>query len=102
MLLNQVWVDALIYGGFGVWDGAGTDTLSIAVSDTLHSGSLRFRFHFVSDGAWSDQDGQYNTDGAIVIDELSVVDSVGTLVAYEDFEDEELTGFVAFEKKILH
>jgi hypothetical protein len=77
-----------IYGDLGTWDGIGTDTLTIAVADSLHSGDLRFRFHFISDGAWSDADGQWSTDGAYILDELSVTDSAGTVVAYEDFEDE--------------
>jgi hypothetical protein len=80
------WVVA--YGGLGTWDGTGTDTLSIAVSDTLHGGSLRVRFRFVSDGGWSDADGLYDTDGAFLLDQLSVRDSSGVRVAYEDFEDE--------------
>jgi hypothetical protein len=83
---DDAWVE--IYGNFGVWDGVGSDTLTIAVADTLHSGSLRFRFHFVADGAWSDADGLWNTDGAFILDELSVDDSLGVIVPYEDFEDE--------------
>jgi hypothetical protein len=84
------WVE--LYGGFGVWDGLGTDTLCIAVSDTLHSGSLRFRFHFIADGAWSDSDGLWNTDGAFMMDEVTVFGDYSTtpvaLVDYENFEDE--------------
>jgi hypothetical protein len=83
---DDAWLE--IYGNLGVWDSHGTDTLSIAVADSLHSGALRFRFHFLSDGAWDDGDGLWNTDGAFMLDELSVTDSVGTVVAYEDFEDE--------------
>jgi hypothetical protein len=78
-----------IYGNLGVWDGIGTDTLSIAVADSLHYGTeLRFRFHFTSDGYWSDADGQWDTDGAFMLDEISVTDTTGVVVAYEDFEDE--------------
>jgi hypothetical protein len=83
---DENWVD--VYGGVGNWDGYGTDTLSIAVSDTLHGGNLRLRFHFVSDGSWSDADGLRNTDGAFLLDQLTVRDSSGVRVAYEDFEDE--------------
>jgi hypothetical protein len=78
------WVD--VYGGLGIWDGWGTDTLTIAVSDTLHSGSMSLRFNFVSDGAWSDADGLWNTDGAFLMDELTVRDTSGVQVAYENFE----------------
>jgi hypothetical protein len=83
---DDAWVE--IYGNLGVWDGIGTDTLTIGVADTLHSGSLRFRFQFVADGAWSDGDGLWNTDGAFMMDELSVSDSVGVILGLEDFEGE--------------
>jgi hypothetical protein len=65
-----------------------------SIDDTLHSSgdaNLRFRFHFTSDGAWSDQDGLWNTDGGVIIDSLTVVDGVGganVLIATEDFEGE--------------
>jgi hypothetical protein len=79
------WVD--LYGGTGTWDGVGTDTLTIAVSDTLHSGTIRFRFHFESDGAWSDQDGLWNTDGAFLLDQVAIIDTAAVpLYLYEDFE----------------
>jgi hypothetical protein len=80
------WVD--VYGGLGTWDGWGSDTLTIAVSDTLHSGFLSLRFNFISDGAWSDADGLWNTDGAILLDMLTVRDTSGVVVATENFEDE--------------
>jgi len=83
---DDQWSD--IYGGIGTWDGNGSDTLSVAVADTVHSGTLRFRFYFESDGAWSDQDGLWNSDGAYILDQLSVTDRNGVVVAYEDFEDE--------------
>jgi hypothetical protein len=83
---DENWV--AVYGGLGTWDGSGTDTLAIAVSDTLHSGSLRLRFRFESDGAWSDQDGLHDSDGAFLLDQLAVSDTSGVRVAYEDFEDE--------------
>jgi hypothetical protein len=83
---DDQWME--IYGNLGVWDGVGTDTLSIAVADSLHDGALRFRFQFISDGAWSDSDGLWDTDGAFILDELSVTDALGTVVAPEDFEDE--------------
>jgi hypothetical protein len=77
-----------IYGGFYVWDSYGGNSYSLPVADALHSGALRFRFHFTSDAAYSDQDGVVNSDGAFIIDEIHVTDSGGTVVAYEDFEDE--------------
>jgi hypothetical protein len=83
---DENWVD--VYGGLGTWDGVGTDTLAIAVSDTLHIGSLRLRFRFVSDGTWSDADGLWDTDGAFLLDQLTVRDTSGVRVATENFEDE--------------
>lgn len=35
-------------------------------------GSFYLRFHFTSDGAWSDEDGNWPTDGAIMVDGITV------------------------------
>lgn len=45
---------------------------------------IRIRFRFSSDGAWSDEDGSWPTDGAAQIDDLSITHSGGTFT--EDFE----------------
>ena len=45
----------------------------------------KLRFKFFSDGAWSDEDGIINTDGACIIDEITVSDGSG-VIDYEDFE----------------
>jgi hypothetical protein len=82
---NDNWIE--IYGGVGVYDGTGAETASVAVNDSLHSGSLRIRFHFTADGGWSDEDGLWDTDGFIIIDSLTVSDVGGVVVATEDFED---------------
>jgi hypothetical protein len=47
--------------------------------------ATKLRFHFVSDGAWSDQDGLHDTDGACIIDSITVSDFNG-VIHYEDFE----------------
>jgi hypothetical protein len=47
--------------------------------------ATKIRFNFVADGAWSDQDGLYNTDGACIVDSLTIVDATG-LKDYEDCE----------------
>jgi hypothetical protein len=47
--------------------------------------ATKLRFHFVSDGAWSDEDGLHNTDGAAIIDSITVSDSRG-VIDFEDFE----------------
>jgi hypothetical protein len=63
----------------------------IAVIDTVpigHAGSVKLRFWFLSDGAWSDQDGLWDTDGAFIADSSTVQASGGWVYDYEDFEDE--------------
>ncbi len=77
-----------VNGGIGFWDNTGTDTASIAVPDTMHGGSVSIRFHFTSDGAWSDEDGLWDTDGAAIIDDLEVTVTSGTGLPLEDFEGE--------------
>jgi hypothetical protein len=78
------WQD-LVPGGLdqvGQWD------TTLTVANTLHSGNVRFRFLFRSDGYWSDGDGEIDTDGACTIDMLRVDDVGGNVLALEDFEDE--------------
>ncbi|MFA4948912.1 MAG: T9SS type A sorting domain-containing protein, partial [Candidatus Krumholzibacteriia bacterium] len=45
--------------------------------------ATKFRFRFVSDGAWSDEDGLWNTDGGCIVDSIRVSDSGG----YSNFEN---------------
>jgi hypothetical protein len=77
-------------GGQGTWqeidsyDAIYIDT--IAVHELfLSQAQTKLRFHFTSDGAWSDQDGLWNSDGAFVVDSITIADLTGTL-DYEDFE----------------
>jgi hypothetical protein len=58
----------------------------IIPEDSL-DGTVKVRFRFQSDGAWSDEDGLWNTDGAVLIDSLSISDTTGTL-DYQEFETE--------------
>jgi hypothetical protein len=61
------------------------DTL-IAVHELLLSqAATKLRFHFVADAAWSDQDGLWDTDGACIIDSITVAD-IGGPINYENFE----------------
>ncbi|MCD6380508.1 hypothetical protein J7M07_08720, partial [bacterium] len=76
---NNDWVNLATYGGVGdVIDSYSVDSATVG-------GSTRFRFHFTSDGAWSDQDGLYDTDGAVIIDSITVHDT-GSYYNFEDFE----------------
>ncbi len=63
----------------------GVDTLIVAEQLLLSQAATKLRFHFVADGAWSDQDGLYDTDGACIIDSITVTDA-GGVIDYEDFE----------------
>jgi hypothetical protein len=45
----------------------------------------KLRFRFVSDGAWSNEDGLYNSKGAAHVDSITIADANG-LVNFEDFE----------------
>jgi len=46
----------------------------------------KLRFRFQSDGAWSDQDGLIDTDGACIIDSITIWND-GGVIDYEDFEN---------------
>jgi hypothetical protein len=61
---------------------------SVPFADSLHSGQVQVSIVFRSDGAWSDQDGMFATDGALIVDSLSVSDTSGIVLSVEDFEDE--------------
>jgi hypothetical protein len=65
--------------------GPRVDTFTIP--DSLLGPSIQVRFRFTSDGAWSDQDGNWPTDGAVIIDSLTLRDESGVL-SFQDFETE--------------
>lgn len=62
----------------------------------LSKWNTKLRFRFVSDCALSDEDGYYNSDGAVILDSIIVRDS-GGIIDYEDFESaavgDQNTGF---------
>ncbi len=70
------------------WGFFGTDTVTVAIPDSLHGGQVDLRFRFTSDGAWSDQDGLWQTDGAFIVDDIGVTATVGPGLPFDDFEDE--------------
>ena len=78
---NENWVNVTS------WDGEGVDTI-VTHEILIPKASTKLRFHFTSDGAWSDEDGRGNTDGACVIDSITIYDSrtPDPLIDYEDFE----------------
>jgi hypothetical protein len=68
-------------------DGDGIQVVNDTIPSDSLDGTVKFRFWFTSDGAWSDQDGLWPTDGAVIVDSLTVSDTTGTL-DYQDFESE--------------
>jgi hypothetical protein len=64
----------------------GTIDTVVSWEEIIIAGPMtKLRFHFTSDGAWSDQDGLYDSDGAAHIDSITIADDNG-LIYYEDFE----------------
>ena len=76
---SDEWVRLRTFSGYV--DTADVITLTVEETGT----STRFRFHFVSDGAWSDQDGLLNTDGAVILDNITVT-ADAVVLDTEDFE----------------
>ncbi len=80
-------------GVAGTWQniasltGIGLATYSYVVDSADHQGSIQFRFRVVSDGVYSDEDGGYPSEGAAVIDNLSVADGA-TIIDSQSFEGE--------------
>jgi hypothetical protein len=67
------------------FDGVGNGSMSDTIPAGL-DGAVKIRFHFESDGAWSDQDGLWNTDGAVIIDNVTITLGNSGIVDFEDFE----------------
>jgi len=69
------------------FSGTGEATVSDTIPADSIDGSARLRFWMDSDGAWSDQDGFFDSDGAVIVDSMTVSDLSGS-VDYQDFETE--------------
>jgi hypothetical protein len=69
---------------FQTWDGRVNTVVNSAVVPTTQS-KTKIRFHFTSDGAWSDEDGLYGSDGACVIDSIRVSHAGGSI--FDDMEN---------------
>ncbi len=71
------WTEIALYDGT-------VDT--IAVHELLlNQARTKLRFHFLSDGEWSDADGLLDTDGAFIVDDITISD-IGGVIDYENFE----------------
>jgi hypothetical protein len=68
-------------------EGRGDSLVTVAVPPGSTPGTVKLRFHFLSDGSWDDEDGLWDTQGAIIIDDLTVTDTVG-VVDFQNFESE--------------
>ncbi len=76
---NAGWIE--IDGGYAVWDGINQTTINRSYA--VGTGPVRVRLRFTSDTSWSDQDGFYNSNGAVHIDSLQA-----ETLPIELFEDE--------------
>ena len=66
------------------FSGTGDTIASFVIPLTTANTKLRFRF--MSNDAWSDQDGVRNSDGAFIVDSISVRDDGLTYSNYQNFE----------------
>lgn len=58
------------------------------IASSKHSGQIQLRFFVYTDVAGSDEDGTWNSDGAVVLDSLTVRDASGIKLPTENFETE--------------
>ncbi len=80
----------------GVWTniesfeftGFGEQNFTASIPSSHHLGEVKLRFFVSTDPNWSDEDGLLNTDGAVIIDSVTVTDAAGVVLATELFEAE--------------
>ncbi|HSG29749.1 MAG TPA: hypothetical protein VLA34_14810, partial [Candidatus Krumholzibacterium sp.] len=81
------------YDQWQVWagySGTGAETFNDTLSADTIGVTVSFRFHFVSDFGYSDEDYTYlDTNGAVIIDNIAIRDGTG-LVDAHNFEGEAL------------
>ncbi len=83
-LYSYEWIELARYSGT-------IDTVAVHEFILGGQGYTKLRFRFTSDGAWSDQDGDLDTDGAFIVDSITFAD-VNGVIDYEDFEDTPICG----------
>jgi parallel beta-helix repeat protein len=90
------WVRLEYLSATGTWrsvlwlDGIGEALETATIPEDSLNGTARVRFRFTSDALSSDEDGYHDTDGAFIVDSLTVRDDTGTL-DFQDFEAEMVT-----------
>jgi hypothetical protein len=70
-----------------LFDGKGDSLVAVVIPKENLPGTATIRFLFESDGVWSDEDGLWATEGAVIIDSLTVTDTTG-VIDFQDFETE--------------
>ncbi len=83
----SVWLD--MHGGYDGSSGGWQDLGSYGFVMTDYDNPIVARFRFISDGAWSDEDGNYTSDGgAFMVDNIKIFDFYGGVeYFYDDVED---------------
>ncbi|HSG29041.1 MAG TPA: hypothetical protein VLA34_11215, partial [Candidatus Krumholzibacterium sp.] len=87
--------DKVIFGSFGYFEetvvAEYTGRVEGTFSHRIYDPRIytKMRFHFSSDAVWSDQDGLWDSDGACIVDSITVGDLNG-LIDFEDFEWEDV------------
>lgn len=79
--VSGVWREAASFSGLG------SGTWQATIPDDSLGGYTAFRFFVETDEFYSDEDGMYDSNGAIVVDSLLITDGGGT-VDFQDFESE--------------
>jgi hypothetical protein len=89
---SESWTKFPVNGGLD-YNGIGELTESFVIDSLAAGSNIRLRFRFLSDGAWNDQDGLFDTDGAVIVDSVTVSDARG-VVDFQDFEAEAVGALV--------
>jgi hypothetical protein len=85
---NDEWISILVDPPFADYYSAQGSGLQVfTIPGAALADSVQIRFKFISDGAWSDEDGLWNSDGAIIIDSLMISDALG-IIDFQNFESE--------------
>ncbi len=84
---DRTYVEYDAGGGNWVYIADYQEVDTLVVEHTVYPAQVatKLRFHFISDNVWSDEDGLWDTDGAFIVDSITVRDVAG-MIDYEDFE----------------